>query len=441
MTQTTEPAEPHLQPNADVVPPVRSAASRRFAIGLLAIVVVAAAVRITYTVFVADDLPLGGDAVSYHLQAAHLAAGNGYVRAQDFLVFGPSAEFPPLFPVVLSVVDRFGGDSITTQRLFTGMLGVGTVLLVGLTGRRVGGSTVGLIAAGLAAIYPMLFGAEGALMAESLYALLVSGFLLVVYLALERPTIVRWVVAGVLIGLAALTRTEAILLVPLVVVPEVLRRGGITARAWSTIGLSTVAALVVVTPWIVRNAVVFDRFIPISNNSGTLLAGANCDGTYDGDDRGLWHFACVTAVDTTGVDEAEMADRLRESGLDYARDHLSEVPGVMTVRVLRTFGLYEPTQQIEWDELEGRDAGWQTVGHRMFLVLLPFAVAGTVLLWRARRPVWPLLAPVVAVVLTSAFSYGNQRFRILAEPGMLILAAVPLAALMDRLRVGFDKPR
>jgi hypothetical protein len=64
----------------------------------------------------------------------------------------------------------------------------------------------------------------------------------------------------------------------------------------------------------------------------------------------------------------------------------------------------------------------------MFLVLLPLSVIGGVVLWRLKRPVWPLVAPAVIVAFTSAISYGNQRFRILAEPGVLILAAVALVA-------------
>ena len=74
----------------------------------------------------------------------------------------------------------------------------------------------------------------------------------------------------------------------------------------------------------------------------------------------------------------------------------------------------------------------------MFLVLLPLSVIGAVLLWRARRPWWPLVAPVAVVVLTSAISYGNQRFRMLAEPGFLVLAAVTIVvagAAVDRRRV------
>ena len=204
---------------------------------------------------------------------------------------------------------------------------------------------------------------------------------------------------------------------------------GPTWRArWVALGFGVLATLVVITPWIARNALTFDRFIPISNNSGTLIAGANCDRTYNGQYEGIWRFECVTDIDVAGLDEPAIADRFRHVGLEYASDHAGEVPTVATIRVLRTFGLWEPKEQIDWESFEGRNVHWQVAGHRMFLVLLPLSVIGAVLLGRARRPWWPLVAPVAVVVLTSAISYGNQRFRILAEPGILILAAVAVVA-------------
>ncbi len=54
---------------------------------------------------------------------------------------------------------------------------------------------------------------------------------------------------------------------------------------------------------------------------------------------------------------------------------------------------------------------------------------GMVRLVRMRRPVWPLLAVLVALVVTVALSYGNQRFRTAAEPVMLVAAA---AAIVPR---------
>jgi len=67
-------------------------------------------------------------------------------------------------------------------------------------------------------------------------------------------------------------------------------------------------------------------------------------------------------------------------------------------------------------------------------VLLPLAVVGVVLLVRRRVRVWPLLSTAVVVVLTTAFTYGQQRFRIAAEPSLVVLAAVSIAAVVGGRR-------
>lgn len=66
----------------------------------------------------------------------------------------------------------------------------------------------------------------------------------------------------------------------------------------------------------------------------------------------------------------------------------------------------------------------------MYWVLLPLALIGVVLLLPRRARVWPLLSTAVVVALTTALTYGQQRFRIAAESSLIILAAVSVAAVV-----------
>ena len=104
------------------------------------------------------------------------------------------------------------------------------------------------------------------------------------------------------------------------------------------------------------------------------------------------------------------------------------------IRVLRTWGLYAPSQQVDFESLEGRPRAWQWRGTLMYWALLPFAIAGAVLLARRRRLLLPLAATAVTVTLVAATTYGQQRFRIAAEPAILVSAAVALTALGRRVR-------
>jgi 4-amino-4-deoxy-L-arabinose transferase-like glycosyltransferase len=430
---------------------------RAFLIALLAITVVALVVRIAFVLVVDPKLPDPGDATAYHLLANNLADGHGYIRPFDFRllhVARPTAEYPPLFSALIAIPSYLGATSIEAQRVFLCFLGAGTVVLLGLLGRRVGGPIVGLVAAAIAAVYPMLFLGEAVLMAESLFVLLVAATLFLAYRAADAPSSLRFAVLGFVIGLSALTRAEGLMFAVVLVIPLALSLRALPRKRQALLAAVAVSvAILTVAPWTIRNAAKLHAFVPISNNIGTAVDGANCDLTYSGAQIGLWRETFTTFGDVArqlpqakacfeGFDirrrnfnETEVANFHRRSGVSYARHHLSRAPLVVAIRELRTWGLYAPRQQIEFESLEGRPRRWQGVGTVMYWVLLPLAVAGAIVLVRRKVRVWPLVSTAVVASVTTALTYGQQRFRIAAEPAIVVLAAVTLAALVARRRL------
>jgi 4-amino-4-deoxy-L-arabinose transferase-like glycosyltransferase len=429
---------------------------QRFTLGLALIVGAAVAIRILYVVFVDPTVPRIGDASAYHLLAEHLARGDGYIRPFDYLLLHKvrsTAEYPPLFPMLLAVPARLGIHSVDSQRLLMSFVGGTTVALIGLLGRRVSGATVGLVAAAIAACSPMLFQSEGMLMAETLYVPLIVAVLLLAYATYDTPTLGRAAWLGAAIGLATLARAEGLLLGIVVAVPLFL---AMRALAWrrrlALVGVTLGVAVLVLVPWTVRNAVKFDALVPVSNNSATLVDGANCDATYAGPQLGLWRETfsafgdrarllpqsggCFEGFDIADpqFDEVKVASKHRRDGIDYARDHLGSQPKVMAVRVLRTWALYAPHQQVNFETLEGRPHEWQWRGTILTWVLLPFAVVGLVLSIRRRVQVWPLAATAIGVSITAALTYGQQRFRVAAEPAIYVLAAVAIVCAIKTIR-------
>ncbi len=428
--------------------------SRRFAVGLALVAIAAVAIRIAFILIVAPAVPRIGDANAYHLLAENLAHGRGYIRPFDRQLLGltrPTAEYPPLFPALLAIPSFLGLHSVESQRLFLAFVGGGTVVLIGLLGRRVASPAVGLVAAALAACSPMLFLSEGILMAEALDVFLVTAVLLLAYRALDQPTVLRFVALGFVIGLATLTRAESILLGVVLVVPMCVRMRTLArSQRVGRVAATLAVALIVVTPWTVRNALRFHAFVPVSNNVATLVDGANCDATYSGSELGLWRgtfpdastpvarpqaLACFEGFATSDphFDEAKAASEHRHDGLQYARTHAGELPKVMAVRILRTWGVYSTGQQVNFESLEGRPRHWEWAGTIFDWILFPLAATGIVVLARRRVPVWPLVATVVTATVVAALTYGQQRFRIAAEPTILVGAAVAIVAAVQRL--------
>ena len=400
---------------------------RGFHAGLLAIAAAGLAIRVAYTVLVADDIGGIGDYFFYHDSANYLADGRGFINPFA-LATGPAeptAEHPPLWSFVLAVTSLLGGTGYESHKLTGCIVGAAAILPIGLLGRRVAGDRAGLVAAALAAVYPTLIAADGSLMSESLYGLLVAMALVAAYRFHDRP---GWVVAaalGALLGLAALTRGEALVLLPLLGLVLCLGERAPWRRRLLRFAAICAGAAVVILPWTIRNWVAFDRPVLVSINGSAVIAGANCDQVYSGENMGFWEVDCAGGVPRS-LSEPEKAEVWRERGVDYALDHPGRLPAVGAVRVLRVWDLWQPWRQTL---SEGRDRTVQALGTGD---VLPAGAGGRrgalVLLRRRGVPLAILLAPPVAVTLSALLGYGLPRFRHAAEIPLVVLAAVALTS-------------
>ncbi len=251
-------------------------------------------------------------------------------------------------------------------------------------------------------------------MTESLYGFLAALSLLAAYRLTDAPGVGRALVLGALLGLAALSRAEALILLPLLLVP-VLRRPR-QLRLAATVCL---AFALVLTPWTVRNWSVFDRPVLIATEGGETLAGANCHPTYYGRRIGTWNFNCVK-ITGRGNEAAELNEE-GHKGIDYARDHAERLPLVAAARLARTWGLLDP-----FAVPEGRRAWLMRIGAALFYALVGLAIYGFLVLRRRGAPLWILLTPFITVTVTTLLAYGSVRFRHSAELSIVVLAGVGL---------------
>jgi hypothetical protein len=404
------------------------------------VALLALAVRVEYVLLNKSTAVLG-DAMMYHLQGANLADGRGFHRV--FEPGMPTAEFPPLHILMVALADLLGLHTTQDQKLFFACLGTITVVLVALLAAAVARSErVGVIAGGLAAVYPMLWLPDGALMAETTYGLCLVAALLAAVAALRRPQPWRFALLGALLGLAALARGEAIGLLVLLVAPLAWRAVP-ARRARAGLLASAVAAFaIVLAPWEARLLTTFDKPVLISNNSSGIWVGANCRDTYYGDLVGSWKFQCY-GTDAIAGDESVRFAEYRRRGIAYMTDHAARVPVVVAARLGRVLDAYRPWGQGAFlAAAEGRNVRAQRAGLLAYWLLVPFAVAGAVLLRRRHEPaLLVVLAPVALVLLVAMATYGSSRFRFAAEPGLVVLGAVAVDALLRSLAARRRPPR
>ena len=395
---------------------------------LVLIAAAGVAIRVLYLLTIGRDVTGSGDWFFYHWQAGLIADGRGFLEPYRLRESGlelPSAGHPPLYPLALSVVSLLGGDSQPAHRFLGVPLGAAALVLLGVVGRRLGGPRLGLVAAALGAGYPLLVAVDGALMSETLFGPLVLLALLAALRLAERPGPARGALLGAAIALAALTRAEALLLLPLLALPLAWR-----ARSGPAALGAIAACVLVLAPWTIRNLVQLDTFAPTSTNDATVLAGANCPATYDGVDLGGWNLTCISP--RRFADEAPQARVWRREAIDYAFSRKDRWPVVVAVRVARVWDVWQPRRQVMF--AEGRQRDVERAGVVVYFGFLLLGALGLRAL--RRRPRVPgallvLLAPAVVVTLSAITGYGVPRLRHLFEPGIVLLAAAGVLTLLE----------
>jgi 4-amino-4-deoxy-L-arabinose transferase-like glycosyltransferase len=413
---------------------------RRFWRILLLIALAALALRVAYVAFAKTNQPIHGDQLFYNAEANRLARGDGFLEPFDPQALSrgviregkdPAADHPPLTVLVLAPVSFVTSQALIPQRLTMAVLGTGAVVVIGLLARRLAGDRAGWIAAGIAAIYPNLWVNDGLIMSETLAALVVALALLYAYRLIREPNIWNALIVGALCGLGALTRAELVLLVPLLAVPAALvARSVASAQRWKLAGVGVLAAAVLIAPWVGYNLARFDEPTYLSTNDGIALIGSNCDSVYFGDGIGLTDLKCLGG--NPRGDQSVDSKIYRDRAFDYIRAHKQRSVVVAFARVGRTWSAFRPWDMVSYNKGEGREGWVTTLGLIAFYPLLIAAIAGWVVMRRRRRRSWPLLVPVLIVTIASAATYGQTRFRVPAEPTLVVFAAVAIAAVAAR---------
>ena len=134
-------------------------------------------IRLLYFFLVVANNQLSGDAASYHLSANLFADGLGFTEPFRYL-FGavdlvplngeivevvtpighiePTAGHPPIWTLLLAVGSFLGFTTIFEQQIYSIFLGVPSIVLAGLIGRKIASERLGLIAASLTATLSLI---------------------------------------------------------------------------------------------------------------------------------------------------------------------------------------------------------------------------------------------------------------------------------------------
>jgi 4-amino-4-deoxy-L-arabinose transferase-like glycosyltransferase len=354
----------------------------------------------------------------------------------------PTAYRPPLWPLTLgatyAVADATGVPRWTAGRLVQALLGTAIVALAGAIAAAVWGRASGLVALGLGAVFLPLVLDGATLISEPLFVVLELAAVLTVIRHRRHPDRLRWAIAaGVLVGLAALTRSTGTVLGLAVLIGLWTRAGW---RPLLALAAFAVTALLVITPWTLRNERVVGAFVPVSTEVGpTLLGTYNAAARADPACTGCWVLLSRTPGETAlarrllRLTEVERDRASRTLALDFMRSrpgYVAQVAWHNSQRLLELGGAWRTRFTANSIDVPG---GAAVVGAWQLWLLAVLAIAGAACGTLRRVPWWLLAFPAILWVTTVLVQSETPRFRAPIDPFVIMLAGAAPFALRERL--------
>lgn len=395
------------------------------------------------------------DSVWYDFSARSIAAGKGYIWDPaiwkladgspvygDDTEVGPSAIWPPGYPAFLAAIYKVTGGSLLAGKVANAVLGAATVLLVFLVARRLFGDVAGAVAGVVMAFLPSHALFTTVTMSEVFFTFLL---MLIAYLTLRwvfgdvGPR--RWQLAtlGFVTGLAALTRGE-LAAFPLVLFLLFLTRSRSwrTAVGWTALAVAGMA--IAFAPWIVRNRIQMDAWIPGTTGVGqVMLQGHNPDA--DGGPSLDVVFRLRAEFADLPLPEREVAAN-REAlndAMEWALGHPLEE---LKLTFSRLAYFYRTDKSgVEWVQSNkpwfGRDGASQLTAfsNAYYYALVGLAVAGAPVWWALRRKPATLVALLPILYYTVMFGVlfvGHDRYHVPILPFFAVLASAPVSLIFSR---------
>ncbi len=405
----------------------------------------------------------------YRRFARGIAAGAGYVSIHG----KPTAYYPPGYPYFLGglqwLANHLGlGASLPlvaglAQAILGGVAAGATVIAGRELGHRLVGAkfgagrpdvlddpeqtpiprSVGLAGGLVIALWPNLILYSGVMLSETLFIATFAVFLAAVFRLFnrsERPCPL-WcgeiVVAALALGVATLVRPQVLLMLPALAVAMALGRWG-WRPALGHLGIMAAGVVLLLAPWVIRNASVFHAFVPLSNNGGDNL----CVGFHPGA-SGAFEIPAYCDTGEFYIDgpaaelrrERETTRRARR----WATSHLGELPALSVRKLWYTYrseddGLraLESYEQDPFLPSRVRDAARVAlqVSDLAIMAATLLGAPGVAVAWFRRRGHDVALAALGVMTAASALIpvafFGDARFKVASAPLFALLAGAGL---------------
>jgi tetratricopeptide (TPR) repeat protein len=361
-----------------------------------------------------------------HLQTEPLR----YRQWADLIARGrlppPPYDEPPGYPLFLAAVYACGGGRMAVS-VAQGLLGAFTCIFVTVAGSRWFGRSVGVLAGVFAAIYGPFIYFGSALLPTALFVCLATGAMAAALSAAPGPS---WGLSGCLWAASIAVRPQVLLAFPCVFI-DAWRRGGRLALRRTAAPIALVLA-----GFLALNAAFTGRLVLLTTSGGLNLWLGNSafsDGVspfVSGDAEAFADGVRARAVDAVTADR-----RFAQAALAFWQHAPLQGLRLLWKKFVWTW--------VDRELPNSSDIGWETAHSWLFRsplfplrlgMVLPFALAGALLLGTDWRRLVLLAALPTVGIGTCVVFITDARFRLIMAPALVILAAFGVVRTYELMR-------
>ena len=382
-----------------------------------------------------------GDGVRYDAWAQSIAGG-------DWLGQGVFYQ-APLYPYFMGLIYTVAGKNLLVLRLVQAVIGATSCVLLARAGAGFFSRKVGLLAGVLLALYPTAIFLDYAVQKSVLDLFFLCGLLAVLARIHEQPVGLWWIVGGVMLGLFALTRENALVLLPVILLwPFLNWRSDTLGTRLRWAGGVALGMCVVMLPVALRNQFVGGEFHLTTSQFGPNFYIGNsryANGVYK---PLIWGRASVKYEQDDARELAEQAVGRKLTPGEVSQYWTRAAFADIRQEPVRWMHLLARKCYLTWNISEISDTDDQyTYGEWSLMLrsltrilnfgtICPLAVLGICLTWPQRRKLWLLHGLLLSYAASVVMFYVFARYRFPLVPLLLLFGAAGILSLRSAYQAG-----
>lgn len=369
--------------------------------------------------------------------------GTRYLRSADSYSYYTAAhqiqhlqyynfDRAPFFPLVIAIVQSIFGWDPLHLKIVLCLMGAFSCILIFLVGEMAFNTRVAIFASLVSAFYLPLIIINAMVLSESLYVLLTLLVLYFVFKLARDRRALYCVLCGVCMALAALTRSEFLFIIPLMLIALWIAKRKEHFGKYVVIML--VIVIVMIAPWSAFASSRNHTFVPISALGGMGFANANnpkmVSGEVEFHNKGfmVWYTSAwlLTEEDykaMEGMTWGQTSDYLFKKSLQWLRHNPGEIPKLL---MWKQFSFWFSPIQFTYPWLKYPKPSSMMVSYciQYFFILIMF-LFGAIKTFSLRKH-YPLLVFLVGELIIASIWAANWRYIAFLQPIFLLYAGALL---------------